>query len=185
MKLRYQRELYRALLCWDTGKEEADLGYPLQMCLRNSIPGLLSCHGQTVDGKFCLCWDVTSRHSLSQAVGETSLPVRLLVQVLKTLQNTMECVLTNQQEDPSDKRETAMQRWQRIKEEQVLPIGSVEGDAETGGQAVGFNITGKMQGVFGFDDMEFSVKAKKNDLHPATLLRKLGRIRQITQAGGM
>ena len=96
-----------------------------------------------------------------------------------------ECVLTNQQEDPSDKRETAMQRWQRIKEEQVLPIGSVEGDAETGGQAVGFNITGKMQGVFGFDDMEFSVKAKKNDLHPATLLRKLGRIRQITQAGGM
>lgn len=92
MKLRYQRELYRALLCWDTGREETDFGYPLQMCLRNFIPGLLPCQGQTVDGKFCLCWDVTSRHSLAQAVGEGSLPVTILLQVMKALQSTMEAM---------------------------------------------------------------------------------------------
>ena len=90
MELRYQRELYRVQVCCDTDKEEAFFGYPLQMCLRNAIPGILPCHGQTIDGKFSICWDITARHNLSQIVGEGSLSVELLFSVMENLQSTME-----------------------------------------------------------------------------------------------
>ena len=90
MELRYQRELYRVQVCCDTDKEEDWFGYPLQMCLRNAIPGILPCHGQTIDGKFSICWDITARHNLSQIVGEDSLSVELLFSVMKSLQSTME-----------------------------------------------------------------------------------------------
>lgn len=90
MNIRYQRDLYRVQLCCDTQKEEKELGYPLQMCLRNPIRGLLPCHAQTVDGKLSVCWDVTSRHSVSQIVGEGTLSVSLLREILSALQEAMD-----------------------------------------------------------------------------------------------
>lgn len=89
MELRYQRDLYRVQACCDTEKEEDEIGYPLQMCLRNSIPGLLDCHGQRADGKFSICWDITSRYSVAQIVGEGSITVELLVQILEALRRVM------------------------------------------------------------------------------------------------
>ena len=90
MELRYQRDLYRVEVCCDTEHEEAFFGYPLQMCFRNKIPGILPCHGQTADGKLSICWDVTSRHTIPQIIGEGSLSVELLQRVLKALQETMQ-----------------------------------------------------------------------------------------------
>lgn len=90
MKMRYQRDLYRVQLCSDTNREEVDFGYPLQMCLRNSVPGLLPCHGQNDDGKFSICWDVTSRYAVTQIVGEGQISPALLQQVLKSLLVVME-----------------------------------------------------------------------------------------------
>ena len=90
MELRYQRDLYRVEVCCDTEHEEAFFGYPLQMCLRNKIPGILPCHGQTIDGKLSICWDVTSRHTITQVIGEGSLTVELLQRILKALKETME-----------------------------------------------------------------------------------------------
>lgn len=90
MKLRYQRDLYRVQLCCDTDQEESVFGYPLQMCLRNSIPGLLPCHGQTVDGKFSICWDITSRHDITQVTGEGNLSTTLLRRILESLRKVME-----------------------------------------------------------------------------------------------
>ena len=90
MKLRYQRDLYRVQLCCDTDQEESVFGYPLQMCLRNSIPGLLPCHGQTVDGKLSICWDITSRHDITQVTGEGNLPTALLRRILESLRKVME-----------------------------------------------------------------------------------------------
>lgn len=90
MKLRYQRDLYRVQLCCDTDREESAFGYPLQMCLRNSIPGLLPCHGQTVDGKLTICWDITSRHDITQVTGEGNLPTSLIRRILESLRKVME-----------------------------------------------------------------------------------------------
>lgn len=90
MKMRYQRDLYRVQLCCDTDKEESSFGYPLQMCLRNSVTGLLPCHGQVADGKFSICWDITSRYNVTQVVGEGDMPVELLLRILEALQRAME-----------------------------------------------------------------------------------------------
>lgn len=90
MKMRYQRDLYRVQLCCDTDKEESAFGYPLQMCLRNSITGLLPCHGQNTDGTFSICWDVTSRYNVTQIVGEGKLSPALLLRILEALLQTME-----------------------------------------------------------------------------------------------
>lgn len=90
MEVRYQRDLYRVQLCCDTEKEEKELGYPLQMCLRNEIDGLLPCQIQGIDGRVSVCWDVTSRHSIVQMVGEGQMNTAMLQVLLTALQRTME-----------------------------------------------------------------------------------------------
>lgn len=90
MELRYQRDLYRVQLCCDTKKEEKELGYPLQMCLRNTIRGLLPCQIQGDGGHTSVCWDVTSRHSISRMVGDGQLETAMLKKILEGLKCTME-----------------------------------------------------------------------------------------------
>ena len=90
MELRYQRDLYRVQLCCDTKKEEKELGYPLQMCLRNTIRGLLPCQIQGDGGHTSVCWDVTSRHSITRMVGDGQLETAMLKKILESLRNAME-----------------------------------------------------------------------------------------------
>lgn len=92
MEIRYQRDLYRVQLCCDTEKEEAAFGYPLQMCLRNTITGLLACQVQGTDDRLTICWDVTSRHSLTQIVGEGQISPVVLQKILQALLQTMEAM---------------------------------------------------------------------------------------------
>lgn len=92
MEVRYQRDLYRIQLCCDTEKEEEQLGYPLQMCLRNTITGLLACQVQGTDNRLTICWDVTSRHSLVQVTGEGQVSPLILQRILRALLQTMEAM---------------------------------------------------------------------------------------------
>ena len=92
MEVRYQRDLYRIQLCCDTEKEEEQLGYPLQMCLRNTIAGLLACQVQGTDNRLTICWDVTSRHSLVQVTGEGQVSPLILQRILRALLQTMEAM---------------------------------------------------------------------------------------------
>lgn len=92
MEVRYQRDLYRVQLCCDTEKEEAAFGYPLQMCLRNTITGLLACQVQGTDERLTICWDVTSRHSLAQIVGEGQIAPHVLQKILQALLQTMDAM---------------------------------------------------------------------------------------------
>lgn len=88
MKASYQRELYRSRICCELEGEEADCGYPLQMCLRNSIPGLLPCSAESMDGRTYICWDVTSRNSLKELSGGGFSP-ELLKRVLRAVYAVM------------------------------------------------------------------------------------------------
>lgn len=92
MEVRYQRDLYRVQLCCDTEKNEEALGYPLQMCLRNTIDGLLACQVQGTDDRLTICWDVTSRHTLAQVTGEGQIAPVVLQRILQALLQTMEAM---------------------------------------------------------------------------------------------
>lgn len=92
-----------------------------------------------------------------------------------------ECVLTQLQESAEEEGESAEQRWQRLKGEQVLPVGEIQTAAKNTGQTTAMEIRGKMQNLFSLGAMEFSVKAKRSAVQPASLLRKL---QKLTKAGG-
>ncbi len=89
MKVSYQRELYRSRMCCELEKEESSYGYPLQMCLRNSIPGLLPCSAELMDGRTYLCWDITSRNSLKELSGG-GFTLELLERVLRAVYAVMQ-----------------------------------------------------------------------------------------------
>lgn len=88
MKASYQRELYRSRMCCELERTESDYGYPLQMCLRNSIPGLLPCSAEPLDGHIYICWDITSRNSLKELSGE-GFTRELLERVLRAVYEVM------------------------------------------------------------------------------------------------
>lgn len=90
MNLRYQRDLYRVQLCCDTDREETEQSYPLQMCLRNTIEGLLVCQTQKTDGHLAICWDVTSRHSLAQVTEDGQIPPSVLQRILQAILKTLD-----------------------------------------------------------------------------------------------
>ena len=87
MKVSYQRELYRSRMRCELAGEESGCGYPLQMCLRNSIPGLLPCSAEPADGRMFICWDITSRNSLKELGGGFTL--ELLERVLRAVYAVM------------------------------------------------------------------------------------------------
>lgn len=89
MKVSYQRDLYCSRMRCEMEGDEQRYGYPLQMCLRNSIPGLLPCSAEPVDGRTYICWDITSRNSLKELSGG-GFTLELLVRVLQAVYAVMQ-----------------------------------------------------------------------------------------------
>ena len=89
MKVSYQRELYHSRMRCELEREESDYGYALQMCLRNSIPGLLPSNVELMDGRTYVCWDITSRNSLEELCGGRGLSLELLERVLRAVYTVM------------------------------------------------------------------------------------------------
>lgn len=89
MKINYHRELSHLNMCCELEEEKTVRSYPVQMCLRNSLSGLLACSLQSLDGRFYLCWDVTSRQSFQELCSQKEAVDGLFPCVLTALYETM------------------------------------------------------------------------------------------------
>lgn len=89
MEISYHRELGRLEMCCKMEKEESAKVYPLQMCIRNTLKGLLPCSLQCLDGKNYVCWDITSRYSMREFGKRKGASEGLLSRVLLALYETM------------------------------------------------------------------------------------------------
>ena len=89
-----------------------------------------------------------------------------------------ECALTGLQEGENTK--TAQERWQNLKDQQVLPIGRLQAKVTASGQSTCIRIKGEMSALAGLDVMDFEVSVKRSALQPASFLRKAKGIKSLT-----
>lgn len=93
-----------------------------------------------------------------------------------------ECALTGMQEGPQ--KESAQQRWQKIREEQPFPIAEVREAEQNKKLRVQVTIRGSQAAVMGLSAMPFEVVAKRSWQSPAEMLRRQKQLRQLVDTGG-
>lgn len=89
-----------------------------------------------------------------------------------------ECALTGLQE--GEGTATAQERWQSLKDQQVLPIGRLQAEVTASGQCTRIRIEGKMTALAGLDAMAFAVSVKRDGVRPSSFLRKAKVIKTLT-----
>ena len=93
-----------------------------------------------------------------------------------------ECALTGMQEGPQ--KESAQQRWQKIREEQPLPIAEVREEEQNKKLRIQVTIRGSQAEVMGLSALPFDVVAKRSWQFPAKMLRRQKQLRQLVDTGG-
>lgn len=81
-----------------------------------------------------------------------------------------ECVLTGMQE--GENRETAQERWQTLKEQQPLPVGTLRAEVNSAGKTVSLRIRGGMSALYGIPSVTFDLNIRRSLQEPASFLRK-------------
>ena len=64
MKSEYKRDINGNYLVLYENEEPDTSSYQMRMLVGNSIPSILKCRVQGVDGQFMVCYDITSKQSL-------------------------------------------------------------------------------------------------------------------------
>lgn len=65
MRAEYKRDMNRNYLVLEEECEINTASYQVRMLVGNSVPSLLKCHLQGMDGKVLFCYDITSRQAVS------------------------------------------------------------------------------------------------------------------------
>lgn len=94
-----------------------------------------------------------------------------------------ECALTGMQEEGPQK-ESAQQRWQKIREEQPFPIAEVREAEQNKKLRIQVTIRGSQAEVMGLSALPFDVVAKRSWQFPAKMLRRQKQLRQLVDTGG-
>ena len=64
MKSEYKRDINGNYLVLYENEEPDTSSYQMRMLVGNSIPSILKCRVQGVDGQFMVCYDIASKQSL-------------------------------------------------------------------------------------------------------------------------
>lgn len=93
-----------------------------------------------------------------------------------------ECVLTGLQE--GEDTEPGQARWQSLKAQQVLPVGTLQAETDFSGNTVGMRIRGSMRALAGIPSMTFDLKIQRSVQKPASFLRKARNAKLLTDIAG-
>lgn len=93
-----------------------------------------------------------------------------------------ECVLTGMQQ--GQEQETANERWQKVRKQQTLPVGTIQADADTSGSSCRMEIRGTMSALAGLPAMEFKVTVKRSAQDAAAFLRRVKRLKTLADNEG-
>lgn len=82
MKAEYKRDITGNYLILYADEEPDTASYQMRMLVGNTIPSILKCRVQGVDGKFRVCFDITSRQSVGSLFEEKKMGYQDLCMIL-------------------------------------------------------------------------------------------------------
>lgn len=82
MKAEYKRDITGNYLILYADEEPDTASYQMRMLVGNTIPSILKCRVQGVDGRFRVCFDITSRQSVSSLFEEKKMGYQDLCMIL-------------------------------------------------------------------------------------------------------
>ena len=90
MKSEYKRDINGNYLVLYENEEPDTSSYQMRMLVGNSIPSILKCRVQGVDGQFMVCYDITSKQSLLSLYEEKKMGYEDLQMILGGFVQVME-----------------------------------------------------------------------------------------------